>query len=237
MKRKRIVAISPHSDDVELGCAGYLAKAIAQGHDVIVVLVLAQSINAFNGERISYRRRLDEFRESMDELRVTNWKVLIESSDADFDLATHPKSDVVKQLDSIICGAFTPTPNTDVEVLLPVPSFHQEHQYVYECSIAATRPTKGTLYRPSRVLAYTYPGGSWGPSSAFDTSKGGLYVDITGDPMDRKLRALAKHKSQNVQAKSQLISIDSVAKQCAYWGCEIGVGYAELLYFLRGFEQ
>ncbi len=116
-------------------------------------------------------------------------------------------------------------------VLLPVPSFHQEHQLVFDCGIAACRPTQ--YPNPiTEVYAYEYPAANWGPSSNWSIMHGGTYIDISKH-IGTKFRALKCHQSQMYAGANAQISIESVKALSRRRGIEAGVEYAELLYQLR----
>ena len=225
--KRKILAISPHSDDVELGCAGFLAREISAGSEVSVLVVLAKDeVQGHLGE-VPARVRQVEFEQAMDVLGVPyeNRTVLLSDQTKDFDLCLYPKKDMVENLDRCIAETKATT------VLLPLPSFHQEHQFVYECGLSATRPTK---FQSSlkEVFAYEYPAANWGVSSSFDPSRGGVYVDISNF-LENKLACLSKHQSQCFRAEQSLISLEAVRQFARLRGLESGVKYAELLYLLR----
>jgi len=61
MNKKKILALSPHTDDIELGCGGTLARLSRQNSD-IKVLVFSQTMNK--------PEITDEFKESMKILKI-----------------------------------------------------------------------------------------------------------------------------------------------------------------------
>ncbi len=216
----KILAFSPHSDDVEQGAGGYLTRRVAEGHDVFVVLVIAKDeISAHAGTRIN------EFRASMDCLGVRQHDVIYNER-SHFDICLQPRFEIVGKFDEIIQG-FEPD-----QVLLPVPSFHQEHQLVYDVGVAATRPTKPRITK--EVLAYEYPAASWGPSGGLNMMQGATYVDIShGSYFENKLQSLTCHVSQNLHRSNDLVSMEAIKVWARMRGFEVGVKYAELLYTLR----
>mgnify|MGYP001707395672 CR=1 FL=1 len=112
-------------------------------------------------------------------------------------------------------------------IFIPVPSFHQEHKWVYECSIAATRTTKNAD-SPKSVIAYEYPPAGWGDSGSWSQSSGSIYVDISKH-LERKISILGKHESQMSNVENSLISLDAVRRLASFRGLESSVNYAELL--------
>ena len=220
-----VVALSPHSDDVELGCGGFLAKQVERGNDVhVVVMLVKDEYQVHQKNIVEGVTRREELHQSMNVLGVSSWQILLNEK-LDFDLCLFPKPKAVGMIDEIVRNTGATT------VLLPVPSFHQEHQYVFDVGMAVTRPTKfGTTV--TKVLAYEYPAANWGASAGYDASRGGYYVDTTQYHL-KKLNALECHKSQMYREENAILSLDGVEALARLRGLEIGVKYAELLYVLR----
>jgi LmbE family N-acetylglucosaminyl deacetylase len=230
---KNILAISPHSDDAELGCGAYLSKCVDSSNCNVHVAVICikDELQLHQKGIVSGNTRKSEFNEAMKVLGVPwdNRHVMIHKNDQQFDLANYPKSKTITWLDGLIR-------DYDItDVLLPVPSFHQEHQYVYECGIAATRTTKHQS-TVRNVFTYEYPAANWGPSASLDASKGGYYVDVTKH-IGSKLEALKCHQSQLCREEYSLISLQGVEALAHLRGLEIGVSHAEMFYVLRMREE
>ena len=49
MKKKVIVAIGAHLDDIELAAGGTLAKAVRDGHDVYMIVMSQSGYEDYNG--------------------------------------------------------------------------------------------------------------------------------------------------------------------------------------------
>lgn len=224
-----VLIVSPHSDDAELGLGGTIAKFIGIGYKVHVLVMITKDEQLYNhGGVVPAHIREQEFVESMAALGVTNYSVMYDNMPSNFDLSTHNKSLTVSKLDNYLI-------NNKIDWLyIPVPSFHQEHQYCYECCIAASRPTHSKV-RLTRVYAYEYPGAIWGKSPNNDIFGGRYYYPLTGYYMDYKIKALECHRSQHLSAMG-LVSINSVKALATLRGFEIGEPYAEMVYLLRGVE-
>lgn len=227
---KRVLAVSPHADDVELGCSGALSRWLTEGVEVKVVTVLVKpEKQAHVGGVVQARERVSEFTEAMMRLCKgrdgLHWQTLITSSDIEFDLCSFPKSKLVQSLDAQIADF---KPDT---LLMPVPSFHQEHQFVYEACVAASRTTR--YPNPLKtVAAYEYPAVNWGPSADWSAAKGGWYVDISKH-IATKMDVIAAHVSQCYRREQSLISLEAVKALARFRGIEAGTEYAELFHLLR----
>lgn len=220
---KRIFVLSPHADDAEIGCGGYIARSVAEGAEVMVALATVGPIHFLHlNEIVTTAQRLQEFNASMDILGVKYRDVL--TWDKDSKLNTFPQGDMVAKLDALQ-EAFKPT-----EVLIPLPSAHQDHRYCWEVGIAATRPSTAK-HQPSLIAAYEYPLTSWGDGASSNSFRGGMYVDV-GDHWETKLKALSKYHTQ-MRGTQALISESGVESLAKLRGVEAGFRYAELLHILR----
>ncbi|URQ62280.1 PIG-L family deacetylase [Pantoea alhagi] len=160
---RRWLIISPHADDAELGCGGSIARAIDAGIEVHIAVVILKGETHLRGQRyVPASQRHQELAAAMNSAGA-HYSVLNFVNEGEcFDLASSSQSACVQQLDTLI-------EEIQPELLLmPVPSFHQEHQWVYNCCVAATRPTKNQ--RSLRLIAaYEYPAAGWGNSSSWDS--------------------------------------------------------------------
>lgn len=224
---RRWLIISPHADDAELGCGGSIARAIEAGIDVHIVVVVLKGETHLRDQRyISASQRHQELAAAM-ETAGAHYSVLNFVGEGEsFDLASSSQSVCISQLDKLI---------DDLQpelLMMPVPSFHQEHQWVYNCCVAATRPTK-----PQRSLrliaAYEYPPAGWGSSSSWDSSRGAVYINIS-HYLPVKIAMLEQHQSQMSAVENALISVDGVKRLASFRGVEAGFDYAEMIYLMRG---
>ncbi|WP_257558250.1 PIG-L deacetylase family protein [Sphingobium sp. CFD-2] len=217
------MVLSPHADDAELGAGGYIGRVTAQGGEVMVVLATAGASNHIEtGASALADQRIAEFQAAMRVLGVQQQHILTQGLDGE--LHAFPRSSFVKLLDDLQ-AEFEPD-----EILLPLPSSHQDHTYCWETGIAMTRPKSPKLL-PSLVAGYEYPLSGWGPGAAFNNCKGGLYVDITAS-WELKLAALRQHASQ-LGNRAGLVSIEAVEALAHWRGLEAGYRRAELFHIVR----
>ncbi|GAD24277.1 PIG-L deacetylase family protein [Acidovorax sp. MR-S7] len=223
---KRILLLSPHADDAELGAGGYLASSAAHGSEVMVVLATAgpSAESRPHAEAIA-DLRMDECARAMEILGVQHLRLL--SRGCDGELAQKlPTSRLVTLLDGLI-DSFAPD-----EVLLPLPSSHQDHMHCWNAGIAATRP-RLQGHRPDLVAGYEYPLSHWGAGASFHAFQGGMYVDITPH-WPRKVAALRAHASQmGHKSHHHPIGVEGASALARLRGIEAGCQFAELLHVVR----
>lgn len=223
MLPKSLMVLSPHADDAELGCGGYIRRVVQGGGEVMVVLATVGPIEFLHLKRIvSSDERMAEFMASMEVLGVQHTRLLSEGVDSK--LNTLPQGDMVKALDQLQ-NEFKPQ-----AVLIPLPSAHQDHRYCWEVGVATTRPS-WAKHQPAMVGAYEYPLSSWGDGATHSSFTGGMYVDIT-PVWDTKLWALSKYTTQ-MRSMGELLSEGGVEALAKLRGVESGFFYAELIHVLR----
>lgn len=221
--KKRVMVLSPHADDAELGVGGYIAKTINEGGEVMVVLATVGDIKFLHLDReVSMESRMQEFYSSMKFLGVQRSIVL--TTGLDSRLNTFPMGEMVAMLDKLQ-EEFKPD-----EFLIPMPSAHQDHQYCWDVGIATTRPSPDK-HSPSVVAAYEYPLSFWGAGSEMSSFRGGIYIDITGY-WGQKVGSLSKYKTQ-MRGGVSLIGTNGVESLARLRGMESGFEKAELLHSLR----
>ena len=208
----KIMAIGAHLDDIEIACGGTLAKAVAGGHSV-KVLIMSKS-GYTNKEGIVQRSddiAVSEGMKALHSLGIKDIEIL------DFPTKDIPFcSDVVNAID-IRMSNFNP------DVIFTHHPFdtHQAHEGVAKATIAAAR-RKNTVFFYEPI---TPSGRSYVPF------KPSLYVDIS-DTLDKKIISLKCHKSEYNKFGAE-DWIEGVRCRCGFRGYEIGKKYAEAFEVLR----
>lgn len=219
---KKLLVISPHADDAEIGCGGFIARTVSEGGEVMVVLMTVSDIEFRHRGKVTAEERLAEFGHSMQVLGVKHCKVL--SYDLDGKLYTAPQAKFVRDLDDLI-DSFKPD-----TILVPLPSSHQDHRYAWEVGIAATRPS-AAKWQPSMIAAYEYPASGWGDGASMNAGKGGVYVDVSLY-WQKKVQALEQYETQ-MRGSHHLFSIKGIDTLAQMRGLEAGYERAELFHALR----
>lgn len=217
---KKILIIVPHSDDEVLGCGGFIEKAIRYGNSVkVIVGAIGDTFHVHQKKIITSEVRKEELKNGLAVLGCTDFEILYNGMDSLMD--TVPQLEMVSLLDDIF-ARINPT-----IVLIPYPSFHQDHKAWFEACMASLRPTEKK--KQQMVAMYEYPNIIWQYPKLTDV--GELYVDIT-DSIDLKIEALMKHESQ-IRNEGHPISPENVRQWAKGRGFEAGVQYAEKMHLLR----
>lgn len=219
---KKIFVVSPHADDLELGCGGYIAKQAYQGAEVSCLIMAAgDNFHPHLGRIVTAEERIEEARAAMGVLGVPHLDIALMNKDGYLD--TVPQRELIREIEHAIAK------NEPDEILIPLPSSHQDHIATYQASVAATRPSARNRVR--LIAAYEYTASSWNGGPTAESGRGGLYVDIS-EWFDLKAEALRCHKTQMRNGR-HCWSIDSAESLARMRGLESGLDKAELLYVMR----
>lgn len=218
---ERTLVISPHADDDVIGCGGLLKKVLKNGGEAHVAVVAIGDIEFYHlGRVVTKEERKAEMQKSLDYLGVTSYYTLFDGYEALMD--TIPIKNVITALDALI-GKIKPS-----AVLLPYPSFHQDHKVVYNAGFAALRPSPRNNKFLRLIAGYEYPLVTW---TNENFGNGNLYIDIA-DELEDKIEALKCHKSQMREGR-HLISPKTIRLWARRRGLEASINYAEMFYILR----
>jgi LmbE family N-acetylglucosaminyl deacetylase len=222
---KKVLAVVAHPDDEVLGCGGTINRFALEGNE-ISVLILGEGITSRDKKRDTGRcsKKLSRLKKDAKEAcNVLGVKSVFFYDLPDNRFDTVPFLDIVKIVEeiknnikpSIIFTHFGKDLNID-------------HRITYNAVITATRPTEKEYVKiiysfeiPSST-EWMYPN-SFSPNIFFDISKS---INI-------KLDALRKYKSEIVESRIHPRSLNGIKLNAQYWGCKIGVEYAEAFQIVR----
>lgn len=215
---KKTLIIAPHADDEVLGCGGLIAKYSSSVEFHVALATVGDITFHHAGKVIGAETRKAEFARAMESLGVTSLEVLFEGYESKMD--TLPLREIVTKLDNLIRAA-QPT-----AVLIPYPSFHQDHQVVFKAAFAALRPQPHNHVK--FVAMFEYPLIAWNYESLNSSM---IYINIT-DTIDRKIEALKCHASQ-IRPGRHTINPETVALWAEKRGLEVGIQFAEAYRLLK----
>jgi LmbE family N-acetylglucosaminyl deacetylase len=221
-KNSRVLVISPHADDETFGCGGTMARAVALGAQVYVIVVSVAHLEHYSDEfaHVSGERRASEFESAMQTLGVTGTDILFTDEFNHLRIDRMPRRDLVAKIERespLAIDRLQP----DV-LLFPAVSYNQDHEAVYKAVYAACRP-----HLPSDkpfvrvVLSYDQPQLAWNHTRFHPN----LYIDIS-DHLEKKLEAYRRHVSQ-IRPEPHHASVENVERLARLRGSEVSVSAAE----------
>jgi LmbE family N-acetylglucosaminyl deacetylase len=169
---KRILALAPHTDDVELGCGGTLARLLEEGAGVTVAAfsICRESIPPDLPPTIAG----DEFREAMQRLGVPSQNVLVH--DYPVRMFPHHRQELLEELVRLR-ARITP----DLVLLPSAHDVQQDHQVIAAEGLRAFKETS--------VWGYELP---WN-QTAFTAA---AFVTLAPRHLAAKWRALTAYQTQ-----------------------------------------
>ncbi|MBE7530946.1 MAG: PIG-L family deacetylase [Chloroflexi bacterium] len=216
----RILVIATHPDDEVLGCGGVMARHVAMGDHVSLLVVTRAIAELFPPPLVEQTRR---------ELRQAN--ALLGTSDIHFLDFPAPKLDSVpghELADAIgrIIRTIQPA-----QVYLPHGGdIHADHRAVYMATLVAARPIFGCPVR--KLLCYeTLSETEWSPPVASEVFIPTIFVDISAY-LPQKLAAMTCYQSQ-LQSPPHPRSLPAIEALARFRGATVSLEAAEAFMLVR----
>jgi len=208
---ERVLVVAPHADDEAFGCGGTIAKLVAQG---VTVELLVGALGA--SDKLA-AIRLKELKKAQAILGISKFSVLVPDGDGRLD-----QIDQIRLVAGIEWAIHESNADT---VIYPYPSHHQDHRAIEQACVAALRP--GT-HNVQVILMYEYTYPAWGPASI---PGGRLYEDIE-KTMGKKMGAIRAYGSQ-LRPEPHPVSMWAAEAMAMARGIAVGLKYAELFYVVQ----
>ena len=223
-----VLVIAAHPDDEILGCGGVMAKHVAQG-DNVSVLIICEGITSRRDQR-----QVEEDEKEMNQLYLSAKDAQKAIGYQNLEILRLPDNrldsvdilEIIKEIEhrvnrKRIDVVYTHN-GTDVNI---------DHQIIYEATITACRPMPNSSVR--KIISYEVASSTeWRPKCS---SKGkfspNLYIDI-GMYWDQKCKALECYSSE-MREWPHPRSIRGVEIMAEYRGVEVGKIKAEAFYTIR----
>lgn len=224
LAKQRLLVVAPHADDETAGAGGLIARVKNAGGKVFVMVATVGDLEHFDssGKVTTGGTRRNELAAAMKSLGVDDYEVLIEESALHLRLETLPRRDLADLIERK--GRLATEKTRPTMIVLPAPSFNQDHEALYKAGITACRPHLASMKSFQQfVFVADAPQLAWSGPLHFKPT---FYVDISGRFLDKKLEAYACHQSQIRPSPSQA-GIDALRLLAETRGREISVAAAE----------
>ena len=219
MKFKKVLVLSPHTDDQTLGCGGFLSKIKQEQGQTRVCLFShgGAGIKFVDNEykKYSNEQRLNNFRQATNILGVSKIYFFTNPEQQD---VYHHRFDKVDRLQLI---KFIQKSILDFQpdcLLIPNETYDQDHQFINKAAKAAIR-------------AHFYSGAVLQYSTGNDNLESNFYVSLTQKQVETKLQAFSKYQSQNL--KDHFYSLENIKNFLRRNGLFINEKFAESYKILR----
>ncbi len=228
-RHERVLVIAPHADDETAGAGGLISRVKADGGKAFVMVMSVGDLDHFTGLRrhVHGKQRADELAAAMKTLGADDYDIVLRDSSLHMRLDTLARRELINYIESNSRLATEKTKPTII--VLPAPSFNQDHEAVFKAGMTACRPHLAKLKAFQRiVLVADAPQLAWGKERFFPN----FYVDISGAHLQRKLQAFACHKSQ-LRPSPHQGAVDALRLLAEARGREISVEAAEAFECMR----
>lgn len=205
----KILLLSPHTDDVELGCGGSVAKFIEQGHEVLWIAFsvaedslpegLPKDTLAREFEKVIERYGLGPHNREILGFRVRHM--------------SEYRQDVLDHLVKVR-SQYAP----DIVIGPSLHDYHQDHQVVANEMIRAFKTT-------SSIISYELP---WN-NVRFDSQ---LFISLDEGHIQRKWEALQEYRSQMLRSRGYF-EREFIFGTARMHGVQCGERYAEAFEVIR----
>jgi LmbE family N-acetylglucosaminyl deacetylase len=224
----RILVIAPHADDETLGCGGTIAKAVRDGHDVVVAVMTGHGPDPHPlWPRSVWDVVRGEARQAMPVLGVTDLRFCELPAVLIPDLPRHELNRA--------CGELLNEVAPD-ELYVPFPlDLHGDHRELFHAFSVAWRPTTAVGRGIRRILAYeTLSETHWNIPYVEQGFVPNVWNDISST-LDTKLEAMSRYASQ-VRPFPDARSIEALQALAQFRGAQVGVPAAESFVLVRALD-
>ena len=145
LSRQRLLVVAPHADDETAGAGGLMARVKDAGGKVYVMVMSTGDLLHFDatGKKTKKKTRREELAAAMKTLDVDAWEIVYEDTRLHLRLETLPRRDLADRIERSALLATEKTKPT--MIVLPAPSYNQDHEAVYKAGLAACRPGRVVL--------------------------------------------------------------------------------------------
>jgi LmbE family N-acetylglucosaminyl deacetylase len=166
MELKRVLALAPHTDDIELGCGGFLSKLKKQYPDLEV-----DAVSFSSAQPLSVGDPVEEFKSAMSILDIKG------------EFLNFTPRVFHEQRQDILDFLWNRNKDNEYDLVLCPSSYdnHQDHQVLYEECFRAFKKTS--------ILGYEMP---WN-NRTFSTD---VFVKLEKENLDDKFKMLDCYKTQ-----------------------------------------
>jgi LmbE family N-acetylglucosaminyl deacetylase len=215
-----ILIIAPHPDDEVLGCGASIARFVAEGHNVYVLVATRGSNRLYDQQKVENVR--DEAREAHKMLGVKETQFLGFPAP---ELDTVPVADIAREFSKVI-NQFAVT-----KLFLPHRGdIHNDHSVVFNAGLVAARPVNNCTVK--QIYAYeTLSETEWAAPYSGDAFIPNVYIDVSLY-FDKKIEAFGCFKSQ-LRSFPNPRSFEALLALASFRGSTIGVKKAEAFMCVR----
>ena len=211
--KDNILILSPHTDDAELGCGGFISKLIEEGKNIFWVVFSAAEESLHPD--LSSDTLVNEFMDVIRNLGLTEKNYLIKRFKV---RKLHEKRQEILELLIELRNNLKP----DLVIGPSLNDFHQDHTVISNEMIRAFKTT-------CSIICYELP---WNHIS-FNTQ---YFIKLNEHHIGKKIKMLDFYKSQHL-AKRSYFSDEFIKGLATTRGAQVNTKYAEAFEVVRWIED
>jgi len=219
MKRK-ILIVAAHPDDEMLGCAGILAKNVAEGNEVNIIF-MTNGVNARNGSSKEELLRQNAMQKALDVVGVTSVKNM---NLPDNKMDSIPLLEVIKPIEEVVNKI-----NPSAVYTHHIGDLNIDHRITHQAVMTACRPQPGFCVK--EIYAFEVLSSTEWQTSNYNQFLPNVFVDITNYIHLKKDALMAYNDEMRQPPHSR--SIDNILRLNNFRGNSVGYNYAEAFMLLR----
>lgn len=210
----KIQVMAAHPDDEILGVGGTIAKHVARG-DCLQLVILCEGVTM----RYAPERHFEVRQQSEKAAAILGVQDLVIRDFPDQKLDTMALSQVASEVETLV-RAFRP----DVIYTQFAGDINRDHRTLAEAVLVATRPYSAPFVR--EILMYETPSSTeWGAPQLTPTFQPNVFVDIS-NTLETKLNAFACYTAEICPAPHPR-SLSALRDRARHWGSLVNCAAAE----------
>lgn len=218
---QRALVVGAHPDDEVLGCGGLMARLVAEGAEVRVLILCGATTSRKDVNGLGQSERVAESERALAVLGISGVERF---EQPDNRLDTVPLLDLIQSIERAGL-AWQP----DLILTHEPTDLNVDHRIAHQAAITAFRPLPER--NPMRIWAFEVPGSSAWQDPALSAFHPSVYVDIEGY-VEVKLRAMRCYASELREPPHprSLVGIETLAR---WRGQQSGSAAAEAFHLVR----
>jgi LmbE family N-acetylglucosaminyl deacetylase len=220
-----VLVVAAHPDDEVIGAGGAMARHVAQG-DRVHVLILGE------GATSRYSRRQDAPKSAVRKLKTQSQRILKDLGVTGVFFQALPDNrfdscdllDIVKAVETVKCRV-----RPEVVYTHHSGDLNIDHRMTCQAVVTATRPTAKESVR--KILAFEVPTATEWNFASPDTFMPNYFIDITRH-LERKLKAVAAYTLESAPTGNPR-TVSGLRLLAQWRGAQCGQPAAEAFHLLR----
>lgn len=190
IKNKKVLVIVAHPDDEILGMGGTIAKYVATGNEVALLIVTDGSTSQYKNDPRLNEIIEEKKSETQNAANILGISKIYYGGQPDMRLDITAHTEVNAAIEKVI-DDFEP----DIVYTHFEGDVNRDHQCVYQSTLVACRPVPNQKVK--ELYSFSVPSSTeWNVQTRQATFTATVYVDIEGEYVEKKYKAMACYKTE-----------------------------------------